>query len=277
MKLVLGTAALGLPYGLPAKSGGVPELISEAAAIALVHAALAAGITTFDTAPAYGVAEERLGRALAGAGAVWTKLGHDRDWSGIDASLDRSCARLGRHRLDLMQVHNWSPTLDSDGVLDALARDPRIAAVGCSTYGVDDARSAVRDGRFAVVQVEWNLLNQEVIAAVGAEARQRGVRLAVRSVLLQGVLTAKPLPPHLAGLALARVAAAAAADRAGLTLPAYAIAAACGHPHIERVLIGLDSPAQLATALAGAAHPVAVDPALHVGGPLTDPRTWNAG
>jgi 1-deoxyxylulose-5-phosphate synthase len=238
----------------------VPELISEAAAIALVHAALAAGITTYDTAPAYGVAEERLGRALDGAGEVWTKLGHDRNWSGIDASLDRSCARLGRHRLDLMQVHNWSPTLDSDGVLDALARDPRIAAVGCSTYGVDDARSAVHDGRFAVVQVEWNLLNQEVIVAVGAEAQQRGVRLAVRSVLLQGVLTAKPLSPH----------------RAGLTLPAYAIAAACGHPHIERVLIGLDSPAQLATALAGAAHAVEVDSALHVGGPLTDPRTWNA-
>ena len=129
------------------------------------------------------------------------------------------------------------------------------------------------------VTINNNLRGQidAALAALKLFAPERGVRLAVRSVLLQGVLTAKPLPPHLAGLALARVAAAAAADRAGLTLPAYAIAAACGHPHIERVLIGLDSPAQLATALAGAAHPVAVDPALHVGGPLTDPRTWNAG
>ncbi len=275
MKLVLGTAALGLPYGLPVVAGGAPALVEEAVAAELIRRALAAGVDTFDTAPAYGLAEERLGRALDGRSTVWTKLGHDRDWSAADAGLDASCRRLARNRIDLLQVHNWTPSLACDAVLDRLAGDPRVVALGCSTYGTTDALAAVRDGRFRVVQVEWSLLNQAVVDVLGGLPRERGVRLAVRSVLLQGVLAGRPLPSALAGLDGPRRRFLAAAG--GRDPAEFAIAAAIGHPAIDHVLVGLDAPEQLAQALAAQARPV--DPArhraLHLGGQLVDPRTWS--
>lgn len=274
MKLVMGTAALGLPYGLPAHADGVPELIAEDDARQLIHAALAAHVDTFDTAPAYGVAEQRLGDALGHRACVWTKLGHDRDWNSIAASLTRSCQRLRRDRIDVVQIHNWQPDLPIAALLDALRADPRVAMVGCSTYGVDAALSAVRDGRFGLVQVEWNLLNQQVVNAIGDEAAKRGVQIAVRSVLLQGVLSERPLPTHLSALDAARAAVARAAQHQGMSLAQFAIASACGHPRIDRVLVGVDAPEQLHVAVAAMRAPVLPAADLHVGGPLTDPRTW---
>jgi len=276
MKLVMGTAGLGLPYGLPAHAGGVPELIAEDDARQLIHTALAEHVDTFDTAPAYGVAEQRLGDALGQSAHVWTKLGHDRDWDTITASLTRSCQRLRRDRIDVLQIHNWQPDLPIAALLEALRADPRVALVGCSTYGVDAALAAVRDGRFGLVQVEWNLLNQQVVDAIGDEAAQRGVHIAVRSVLLQGVLSERPLPTHLAALDTARAAVARAAQLHGMSLTQFAIASACGHPRIDRVLVGVDAPEQLHVAIAAMRAPVVPDEHLHVGGALTDPRTWQA-
>ena len=276
MKLVMGTAALGLPYGLPAHADGVPALIAEDEARQLIHTALVEHIDTFDTAPAYGVAEQRLGDALGQRACVWTKLGHDRDWDSIAASLTRSCQRLRRERIDVVQIHNWQPDLPIAAMLDALRADPRVAMVGCSTYGVDAALSAVRDGGFGLVQVEWNLLNQQVVDAIGDEAAKRGVLIAVRSVLLQGVLSERPLPAHLAALGAARAAVTRGAQHQGMSLAQFAIASACGHPRIDRVLVGVDAPEQLHVALAAMRAPVSPDTHLHVGGPLTDPRTWKA-
>ncbi len=284
-RLVMGCASIGLPYGLPV-SGRPPALMSEAAAIALVRAAKQEGITTFDTAPAYGCSEERLGRALEGAATVWTKCAADGVFTveAISGSIGRSCARLRRPRLDVVQLHNWSPAAENAGLTQvrrALAGDPRIGAWGCSTYGVDNALAAVRSRLFTQVQVEWNLLNQAVVEAIASEAHQRQVRIAVRSVLLQGVLSATPLPAHLAGLAVARQRVELVAAEAGVDVATLAISAACHHPGIDLVLIGLDEPGQLRQALAGAATnlPLPVRgrlPTLHCGEALTDPRTWKA-
>ena len=60
--LVLGTAQLGMAYGIANQAGAPTTQIANA----LVARALALGITTFDTARAYGLSENRLGEALAG-------------------------------------------------------------------------------------------------------------------------------------------------------------------------------------------------------------------
>ncbi len=289
-RLVMGCASLGLPYGLPV-NGRAPVLMAGDTASSLVHGAIAAGITTFDTAPAYGCSEERLGEALAAVDGplipiVWTKCAADGDYraEAIRSSIARSCVLLRRSRLDLVQIHNWSPAAEDAGLARSrkeLAKDDRIGAWGCSTYGIDNALAAVRSGWFSHVQVEWNLLNQAVVEAIAVEARQRCVRIAVRSVLLQGVLSATPLPAHLAGLAAARDRVERLAAEVGLEVASLAIGAACQHPAIALVLVGLDHPAQLRQAVAGAVAnlPLPVRerlPTLHCGGPLTDPRTWKA-
>ncbi len=59
-ELVLGSVQLGLPYGAANRTGQP----SRPAALRLVHRAADAGISSFDTARAYGEAEDRLGEAL---------------------------------------------------------------------------------------------------------------------------------------------------------------------------------------------------------------------
>lgn len=278
-RLVLGTAALGLAYGLPDAAGRRGAAAEEAGAV--LAAAASAGIGAIDTAPAYGTAEDLVGMHAASGPAVWTKLGAGDAAGSWTASL----TRLRRTRIDLLQWHNWTAAVahsdDFRRTWDAAHQAPEIMALGATTYGIEDALAAVASGCFAVVQVEFNLLNQAVVAAVAPHARAAGVRVAVRSVWLQGVLTARGDSPALApDLRAARAAAITRAEHLGSDLPALALRAALDHPGIDHVLIGSGSRAELASALVAAeAAPLAArDHAelidLHVGGSLCDPRTW---
>ncbi len=258
----------------------------------LLRAALSEGVCQFDTAPAYGEAEARLGLALGAEGAVWTKLDHRLE-PGSElpaqavASLEGSLRRLRRRRLDLLQWHNWNARLAEDPHFQAgwkeLARDPRVTALGASTYGAEDALAAVASGAFSVVQVEWNLLNQRVLRALASTASGKGVRIAVRSVFLQGVLTAKgeALPPHLRKLAEPRSRAARLAASLGFDLSALALRAALEHPDVDFVLVGVDAMEQLEGALTvarGAGLPPDCWPDLEslevADSRIADPRYW---
>jgi aryl-alcohol dehydrogenase-like predicted oxidoreductase len=167
-------------------------------------------------------------------------------------------------------------------VWSRLDGDPRIGALGATTYGVDDARAAVESGLFRSVQVEWNVLNQRVVDTVGQLATTRGVRIAVRSVYLQGALTeegrALPAFPSLReGVERARSAARALE----MPLEVFALRAALEHPHIANVLIGVDRPEQIDAARAverrasGTTLARDVVEALDLrGDAAVDPRTW---
>ena len=124
-RLGMGTAAIGNLY----------RAISDADAEATIDAALGAGIRYFDTAPYYGfgLAEQRLGRALGGRRDVLisTKVGRrlvpagdmvrerhgfvdacpydpvfDYSRDAVLRSLDDSLARLGRDRVDVLLAHD---------------------------------------------------------------------------------------------------------------------------------------------------------------------------
>jgi aryl-alcohol dehydrogenase-like predicted oxidoreductase len=288
-RLVLGTAALGLPYGLPEGGAAAPVLVPEEAARGLIHAALAAGIATFDTAPAYGEAEARVGRALAGQGQVWTKVSasvSDGLTREVARSVEASLERLRRPRVELVSWHNWTPSLAGQRAFrecwSELRRSPAIGSLGATTYGEDDAGAAVESGLFDVVQVEWNLLRQGVLRRL----RNRAVPIAVRSVWLQGVLTprSRALPPFLRALEPSLEEASGRARAWGFDLETLALRAALDQPSVERVVIGIDSLDQLAVAVRAARAPrLAPDQLEELAlldrgdDPLTDPRTWALG
>ena len=289
-RLVLGTAALGLAYGLPSTDGSIAAP-DESAAVALIREAWHKGIRCFDTAPAYGEAEVRLGRALPTQGAIWTKFDrrlHPGPWSSaLTDSLAGSVQRLGRSQVDIFHWHNWTRAIADDAACanawSALRADPRIGRLACSTYGVEDALAAVQSGWFSLVQVEANVLNRSVLRAIARPARERGVKIAVRSVFLQGVLTPKGtlLPAGLSGLQHARTLCVALAERLGMPLHHLALRALLADPDVAYVLIGVDRPQQLADALeAATGSPLPRDVSETLAGyephdlTLTDPRTW---
>ena len=278
-KLVFGAASVGMAYGLPRQSAGANVAPAESDAALLVEHALELGIATFDTAPAYGDSEERLGRILGPRGRIWTKVsaGDPR------ASLESSLERLRRPRVELLQWHNWTAALRDDkawtAAWSALRGDARAGRLGATTYGVVDAVAAAASGLFDVVQCEFNLLNQAVVAALEEYVQQGRVEVAVRSVLLQGALTddGRELP-DLPSLRAAVARARSAAEGVGMTR--LALRAALEKPGIAHVLIGIDRPEQLDEATRLAAGPSlsaemrARIAGLDIGDASCDPRRW---
>jgi aryl-alcohol dehydrogenase-like predicted oxidoreductase len=290
--LGLGTAQLGLPYGI-SNTGGQP---SEDESGAILRAALEGGIETIDTAPAYGEAEALLGRLLpAGQGRLVTKTEPLRDAEVTDAACDavrraaqRSLERLGRDRLDGLLVHRGSDlALPGAARLAGCLIDLRDAGlvekVGVSVYTraeLDAARAVLP---LEIVQLPLNALDQRFLHdGTLAELQSEGTEIHVRSVFLQGLLLMDPdcVPAHLNAARPALRRFREQGLRHGLGPIETAFAAVRDLPGIDVVLVGANSAAELAACIAAmdaaAAASLAIEE-LAVDEPtLIDPRRWSS-
>ena len=132
-RLGFGAFKIGRNQGVKYQHGY--ELPDESEVGELLAAVLGLGISYIDTAPAYGLSEERLGRVLANHAAgpvISTKVGEtfqdgvspfDFSPEATRASIERSALRLGREVLELVFVHSDGNDLaiqDSSGVVETL-------------------------------------------------------------------------------------------------------------------------------------------------------------
>ncbi len=275
-KLILGAAGLGMAYGRPGLDGGAPVAPDPGRVAATCEAAWNLGFRIADTAPAYGVSEEMLGRFWPGA--IWTKNGPD----GLDASLQ--CLR--RERVELLQWHNWHADLIDDPDFQAWlvdARDDdRVELLGATVYGQMDAKAAIELGAFAVVQCAWNVCDQGTVKAVVASACAQGVCLAGRSIYLQGLLLGRQPPMAADAGRPALQAFARLAVDTGCSPAALALRAALACEDLDYVLLGLDDPEQLTPVSEALASPALDDELRQAlarfdaeGAAWTDPRTWS--
>jgi aryl-alcohol dehydrogenase-like predicted oxidoreductase len=194
----LGTWQLGADWGA----------VSETDALAVLRAAVEAGVTFFDTADVYGDgrSERIIGRFLAGnAGRgvlVATKMGRRvaqvpsaytlsafREWT------DRSLVNLGVDRLDLVQLHcPPSAVYASDAVydaLDTLVAEERIAAYGVSVETCDEALLAIGRPGVASVQIILNAFRRKPLDRVLPAAAAAGIGIIVRVPLASGLLSGR--------------------------------------------------------------------------------------
>lgn len=159
--LGLGTVKFGRNTGVKYPGGDGFDLPDDATIESLLDLCLAQGINLLDTAPAYGVAEERLG-SLMGARRenffLVSKTGEEFD--GKDSayiftrehtqySVERSLKRLKTDHLDCVLVHSTRDDLDvieKTDVLETLSRlkdKGDILSYGVSTYTVAGGKRAV--------------------------------------------------------------------------------------------------------------------------------------
>lgn len=177
----------------------------------VVHAALDAGITFFDTADIYGgtKSEEYLGQALRGRReqvVIATKFGMkvDEQRQGAKPAYVRRAAedslrRLGTDYIDLYQLHqpdSETPIAETLAVLDELVKAGKVRELGCSNFSaqqVREAEAAVRAGaaRFVSVQNEYSLLQREAEREVLPECRRLGLAFLPYFPLANGLLTGK--------------------------------------------------------------------------------------
>lgn len=301
--LSLGTVQLGLRYGI-ANRNGLPD---DMQAAALLAEAVEAGITTLDSARAYGRSEERIGTLLSagqrGRIAVVTKLdplaGVRADApaqavrDAVDASVFRSAHALRERTLDTLLLHRWAHHDAWAGAAWARLLELRdegvIRRLGASVATPAEAIAALADPRIEHLQCPVNLVDARwrEPGFLAALAQRPDVVVHARSTLLQGLLLLPPqrwpaVPGYdretLGRLLDDSVAAFGRADRGDLCL-AYVR----GLPWVHSLVVGMETVEQLHTNLALAQRPALTAderagleqrlPALPLA--VTDPSRWS--
>lgn len=192
--------------------------VENDAAKACVHAALDAGITTFDTADVYAntVAEQVLGEALAGqrresleilTKVYWTTGPGGPNDSGLSRkhmmeSINGSLRRLRTDYVDLYQAHRYDHGTPLEETMQAFAdivRQGKALYIGVSEWTADQihaGQALARELGFRLVSNQpqysmlWRVIEPEVIPA----SREEGLSQIVFSPVGQGVLTGKYRP-----------------------------------------------------------------------------------
>ncbi|PPT80180.1 aldo/keto reductase [Xanthomonas theicola] len=200
--------ALGLGcMGMSAFYGGRRD---DAAAIAVIHAALDRGVTLIDTADMYGphTNEVLVGKALAGRrdqAVLATKFGIKLDPSdpaarGIDgrpeyvqAACEASLQRLGVDHIDLYYQHRVDPNVPIEDTVGAMARlveQGKVRFLGLSEAAAETIRRAHAVHPITVVQSEYSLWSREPESdGVFATVRELGIGFVPYSPLGRGFLT----------------------------------------------------------------------------------------
>lgn len=192
--------------------------VDDPTARATIHAALDAGITTFDTADAYAAtkAEAVLGAALEGQRRegleICTKVywpvgsgANDRGLSRkhITESCHASLKRLRTDYVDLYQAHrhdNATPLEETLRAFDDLVRSGKVLYVGVSEWTAEQISEAVQLAadlgldRIVSNQPQYSMLWRVIEEKVVPTSVELGIGQIVWSPVAQGVLTGKYRP-----------------------------------------------------------------------------------
>jgi len=265
-EIAFGGVEIGLPYGINAH--GRDDMPTDEEAITLLREAEENGIIFFDTARLYGRCEELMGNAFAdmrSSVVLCTKCAHLYDANNqllpeeslnksIDNSLRQSLDALKTDYIDVYMVHNATlEILDLHCIADIFAeyrRKGRILATGVSTYTVNETKKAIQSGAWDVIQLPFNLMDQSH-GELFSLARQNGVAIVVRSVLLKGVLTDKGrnLHPALKAVEQHRQAYYNLLNEQMPALPDLAVKFVLSYNEVSSTLIGMEKHEYLQKAL----------------------------
>jgi aryl-alcohol dehydrogenase-like predicted oxidoreductase len=275
--------------------GSSPELFgqgdSREEAFTIMDAAWEAGITTFDTADAYGGgrSETFIGDWLRTKGAdvrdeivLSTKTfnpmddgeDHGLEPARVKRQLESSLRRLGVERVQLYLTHAPDPDVpiaETAGALDDLQREGKIGVYGASNVNAEQLRDL--PAGFGWVQNSYSLLDREAEDEILPLCVERGLGFTPFSPLAGGWLTGKyrrnATPPPGSRMTMRPEPYEHFHDDAvfdlleeleqkakqeGTTMAALAIGWLFANPQVTAVIVGPRRPAQLEPALAALTH-----------------------
>lgn len=202
-KFILGTAQLGMKYGIANKK----DILNEQQVNQLFYTATNMGIRYLDTARVYGLSEHRIGNFIKNnlntVSAV-TKL-HTLDFLAsnantqtveyvVRASVLESCRQLRVSQLPTILLHRAKHLLDWNGVvlkqLLEMRSEGLIRNIGVSISSPEELLLSLSVEQINYIQlplnlVDWRWWNYEVETML---VNRKDVYFAVRSVFLQGLL-----------------------------------------------------------------------------------------
>lgn len=260
-RLTLGTAQLGMPYGI-ANRRGQPSLKEVHAILKL---ALESGVRSFDTASVYGDAEERLGNFFQVNGwpedlVMITKLPalHETQVSirelpsVVEARMEQSLTRLKTDRIDYYLLHSCDDLrVYGDALVHVLERFVRggvVGRLGVSIYTPADAAFVMRYPIFRAIQFPFNLIDQRMeTSGTLQKLKEHGFTTFSRSTFLQGVYALDPgeLPSKFKRLETIISRLCTLLERYKLHPLEAALPFVASVGHIDSVVIGVDTSEQL--------------------------------
>lgn len=206
MKLALGTVQFGTEYGAFNGAGRVTDEIAQK----ILDALSVAGVTTLDTASAYGDSELVLGRLNAPSRfRIVSKIPAlpQSTPSGVHVaeSLAMSLDRLTTESISALMVHQADDLLgkQGDAIWSALevAKDAgKVKCIGASVYTSAQIDRLLDRYPLEIVQLPYSVFDQRIVQSGALDRLKKAeVEVHVRSVFLQGFALADPdrLPPYL--------------------------------------------------------------------------------
>jgi aryl-alcohol dehydrogenase-like predicted oxidoreductase len=190
----------------------------DADSLKALHKALDLGVNFIDTAAGYGngrserligqVLRERKGDKIyvatktPPADGNWPPYPHER-WEDrysekyLRENVETRLKNLGVEALDCLQLHTWTRAWNDDPkpleILRKMQKEGKLELVGISTPEHDQncVVDLIRGGWVDVVQVIYNIFEQEPAAQLLPVAKKENVAVIVRVVFDEGVLTGK--------------------------------------------------------------------------------------
>jgi len=200
--VILGTAQLGLNYGISNPVGLVPP--EEARSV--LEAAHDQKILILDTAQAYGSSENVIGQYKNSIFEVQTKIGayppSEADWFGwLRNTISKSKQRLGHHRLKTVFMHDTKQLLGPEEnkakeAISNLAGENLDYSIGASLYEPNEWERLKEVDAISVFQVPFSIFDRRFETHIH-EMLEMNKQVQVRSVFLQGLLLMDPQElPH---------------------------------------------------------------------------------
>lgn len=252
-KMTLGTVQFGLNYGI-ANTGGKP---SYEKARDIVAEAYANGITSFDTAAAYGDSELVLGRIfdelkIDSKVEVVSKVSgvKEKNLSPADAekfiteSVEKSLKRLKVDQLAACLFHR-EEDLEYIDVLRKLETRGLIAGSGVSLDSPAQCEKVLQK-EVKYLQIPYNIFDRR-FDEFWTKAEKAEITIFIRSVYLQGLLLMPEaqIAPHLKEVIPVRRQLESLAIDAGISMPELCMRFILCNPAVTSVLTGVDSLDQL--------------------------------
>lgn len=204
MNLCLGTVQFGMDYGIRGKKK--PPLSD---CLEMLDYAVHNGISAFDTANAYGEAEDVVGSYFEKNPAVrqgiqliskfhpnlLDDVAQEQYYPVMRANLEESFRRLHTDYLDCYLLHS-ARYVYNDAIIETLARlkqEGLVKSVGVSAYETEEAKTGIMRDNLDFLQLPYSVLDQRMLReGVLALAKERGFPLHSRSAFIQGLILMKP-------------------------------------------------------------------------------------
>ena len=257
-KLCVGTANWTQDYGsVPGKPQYQVDDLDE-----LFNSMTALDVRMFDTAPAYGNAEELLGARLLEHQHTVTKTPHiaeetisAKSLKTVETSLLSSLRLLRTDKVYALLVHNVHDLFKPNGsrladIMQKLLRLGLVENIGFSAYTVDEVERGLTAMDANIVQLPMNILDQRFLrCGLLAKLGRKGIEVHARSPFLQGVLLSDPrqLPAHFDPVKDKIASMQSLARELSIDIQRLAYEFVAQHQEVGKVVVGFRSAAEFSS------------------------------